>query len=173
MTLAGNRARSSRSAAFLIALLLGLLAGCSSAPAPIGQHSASGRAVGKAQAEVQIRAMGLIGAPYRYGGSSPATGFDCSGLIHYVYLEAAGIDLPRTTAELSALRTDKPPADALQPGDLLLFKVKGGRKVNHAGIYVGDGRFVHAPSSGGRVRLDRLDDRYWLRGYTGARRVLN
>ncbi|MBK9428513.1 MAG: C40 family peptidase [Gammaproteobacteria bacterium] len=117
--------------------------------------------------------MGLIGAPYRYGGTSPATGFDCSGLIHYVYREAAGIDLPRTTAGLSALRTDRPPADALQPGDLLLFKVKGGRKVNHAGIYVGDGRFVHAPSSGGRVRLDRLDDRYWLRGYTGARRVLN
>ncbi len=170
MTLACNRARISRSAAFLIALLLGLLAGCSSAP--IGQHAAS-PAVGKAQAEVQIRAMGLIGAPYRYGGTSPATGFDCSGLIHYVYREAAGIDLPRTTAGLSALRTDRPPADALQPGDLLLFKVKGGRKVNHAGIYVGDGRFVHAPSSGGRVRLDRLDDRYWLRGYTGARRVLN
>lgn len=170
MTLACNRAHISRSAAFLIALLLGLLAGCSSAP--ISQHAAS-PAVGKAQAEVQIRAMGLIGVPYRYGGTSPATGFDCSGLIHYVYREAAGIDLPRTTAGLSALRTDRPPADALQPGDLLLFKVKGGRKVNHAGIYVGDGRFVHAPSSGGRVRLDRLVDRYWQRGYTGARRVLN
>jgi cell wall-associated NlpC family hydrolase len=173
VTLAGNRARSSRPAAFLIALLLGLLAGCSSAPAPIGQQSASGRAVGKAQAEVQIRAMGLIGAPYRYGGSSPATGFDCSGLIHYVYREAAGVDLPRTTAELGALNTEKPPADALQPGDLVLFRVKGGRKVNHAGIYAGDGHFVHAPSSGGQVRLDRLDDRYWQRCFAGARRVLN
>ena len=171
MTLACNRAHISRSAACLIALLLGLLAGCSSAP--IGQHAASGPAVGKAQAEVQIRAMGLIGAPYRYGGTSPATGFDCSGLIHYVYREAAGIELPRTTTELSALRTDQPPADALQPGDLLLFKVKGGRRVNHAGIYVGDGRFVHAPSTGGRVRLDQLVDRYWQRGYAGARRVLN
>ncbi len=171
MTLACNRAHISRSAACLIALLLGPLAGCSSAP--IGQHAASGPAVGKAQAEVQIRAMGLIGVPYRYGGTSPAIGFDCSGLIHYVYREAAGIDLPRTTTELSALRTDQPPADALQPGDLLLFKVRGGRRVNHAGIYVGDGRFVHAPSTGGRVRLDQLVDRYWQRGYTGARRVLN
>lgn len=166
MTISCNRTYLSRSAALAAALLLNLLAGCSSAPAP-------DREVGKVQTDVQIRAMGLIGAPYRYGGTSPATGFDCSGLIHYVYREAAGIELPRTTAELSALRTDKPPANALQPGDLLLFKVKGGRKVNHAGIYVGDGRFVHAPSSGGRVRLERLDDRYWRRGYTGARRVLN
>lgn len=157
----------------LVALLLSLLAGCASAPAPVGPHSGLSREAGKARAEVQARAMDLIGARYRYGGSSPVTGFDCSGLIHYVYRDAAGIDLPRTAAELGALRTEKPPADALQPGDLVLFRVKGGRKVNHAGIYAGDGRFVHAPSSGGRVRLDRLDDRYWQRCFAGARRVLN
>lgn len=125
------------------------------------------------QAEVQTRALSLIGAPYRYGGASPATGFDCSGLIHYVYREAAGIELPRTSAELSAMKTPKPAQSALLPGDVVLFRLRGGRKVNHAGIYVGDGRFVHAPSSGGRVRLDRLDDSYWRRGYTGARRVLD
>jgi cell wall-associated NlpC family hydrolase len=167
-----GRTQISRTTGFLVALLLGLLAGCSTSgtgrPAPpISQP------VNPVQADVLFQTMSLLGTPYRYGGNSPDTGFDCSGLIHYVYRKAAGIDLPRTTAKLNALRTDKPPADALQPGDLLLFKVKGSRKVNHAGIYVGDGRFVHAPSSGGRVRLDRLDDRYWLRGYTGARRVLN
>lgn len=163
---------------FLFAtLLMGLLAGCSSIPTPVApppaKHPAPLRDVDKVQAAIQARAMDLIGVPYLYGGTSPATGFDCSGLIGYVYLEAAGIKLPRTTTELSALKTDKPPADALQPGDLLLFKVAGGHKVNHAGIYMGDGRFVHAPSSGGRVRLDQLDNRYWHRGYTGARRVVN
>lgn len=173
MTLAGNRTHISRSAGLLIALLFSLLAGCTSAPAPVGQYPGLTRETSKARAEVQARAMDLIGAPYRYGGSSPATGFDCSGLIHYVYRDAAGIDLPRTAAELGALRTEKPPADALQPGDLVLFRVRGGRKVNHAGIYAGDGRFVHAPSSGGQVRLDRLDDRYWQRCFAGARRVLN
>lgn len=173
MTVAGNRTHISRSAGLLVALLFSLLAGCTSAPAPVGQQPGLTREASKARAEVQARAMDLIGTPYRYGGSSPATGFDCSGLIHYVYRDAAGIDLPRTAAELSALKTEKPPANALQPGDLVLFRVRGGRKVNHAGIYVGDGRFVHAPSSGGRVRLDRLDDRYWQCGFTGARRVLN
>ncbi|MGE3297859.1 MAG: C40 family peptidase [Porticoccaceae bacterium] len=154
-------------------MLLSLLAGCTSAPAPVGQHPGVTHKASEARADVQARAMDLIGTDYHYGGSSPATGFDCSGLIHYVYREAAGIDLPRTTAELGALKTETPPADALLPGDLVLFRVKGGRKVNHAGIYAGDGRFVHAPSSGGQVRLDRLDDRYWQRCFAGARRVLD
>lgn len=161
------------SAILTIVLLLGLLAGCSSAPGPALHLPASTRETGKVQTEVQIRALSLIGYPYRYGGTSPTTGFDCSGLIRYVYREAAGIDLPRTSAELSALKTPKPAESALQPGDLVLFRLRGGRKVNHAGIYVGDGRFVHAPSSGGQVRLDRLDDSYWQHGYTGARRVLD
>lgn len=173
MTVTCNRVRISQATNLLVALLVGVLAGCASAPAPVGQHPGLPRDADKVRAEVQAGALDLIGTPYRYGGSSPATGFDCSGLIHYVYREAAGITLPRTTGELSAMSADKPPADALQPGDLLLFKVKGGRKVNHAGIYVGDGCFVHAPSHGGRVRLDRLHDRYWLRGYAGARRVVN
>ena len=173
MTVADSRRYISRSAGLLVALLLSLLAGCASAPATVGRHPGLSREASQARAEVQARALDLIGVPYRYGGSSPATGFDCSGLIHYVYRDVAGIDLPRTTAGLGALKTEKPPANALLPGDLVLFRVKGGRKVNHVGIYVGDGRFVHAPSSGGRVRLDRLDDRYWQRGFTGARRVLN
>ena len=173
MTLGCSRMYIARSASLLAAVLLSLLAGCTSAPAPVGQHPGVTHEAGKARADVQARAIDLIGTDYRYGGSSPATGFDCSGLIQYVYREAAGIDLPRTTAELAVLKTEKPPADALQPGDLVLFRVKGGPNVNHAGIYAGDGRFVHAPSSGGRVRFDRLDDRYWERCFAGARRVLD
>lgn len=174
MTPASNRHRRRLAppAALAIALLLGLLAGCSSAPGPSGPPAGT-RGTGKVQTEVQMRALSLIGSPYRYGGTSPATGFDCSGLIRYVYREAAGIDLPRTSAELSALQTPKPAPTALRPGDVVLFRLRNGRKVNHAGIYVGDGRFVHAPSSGGEVRLDRLDDSYWQRGYCGARRVLD
>lgn len=120
--------------------------------------------------EVIFRAFSLIGTPYRYGGSSPETGFDCSGLINYVYREAAGVSLPRTTAGLTALK-DKAPDKALLPGDLVLFAMSG-RRVDHAGIYVGEGRFLHAPSSGGKVRIDELHASYWQRTFMGARRVL-
>jgi cell wall-associated NlpC family hydrolase len=152
----------------LAALLYIALAGCSSTPAPSSDSRLS-----PAQSDVLSQAFDLIGKPYRYGGESPHTGFDCSGLIHYVYQEAAGIELPRTTAELSDLRTKKPRANALQPGDLVLFAVTRGRKVDHAGIYVGKRNFIHAPSAGGRVRVDSLDESYWRRRYQGARRVLD
>lgn len=168
-----NLAHISRSAGLLLVVLMVLLAGCSMAPAPVSPPPAPIPEIGKVQAAVRAQAMDLIGTPYRYGGASPATGFDCSGLVCYVYLEAAGIKLPRTTAELNELKTDRPPIDALQPGDLLLFKAADGHKVNHVGIYTGDGCFVHAPSSGGRVRIDLLEDRYWQRAYTGARRVVH
>lgn len=119
------------------------------------------------------RALDLVGTPYRRGGSSPATGFDCSGLVHYVYRDAAGIELPRTSAGLGALRKPAPAAGALQPGDVVLFSVKRGRRIDHTGIYVGNGEFIHAPSSGGRVRVEPLARRYWQRSYRGARRILD
>ena len=80
--------------------------------------------------------------------------------------------LPRTTAGLNALSAENPAVGALEPGDLVLFAMNGGNRVNHAGIYVGDGRFLHAPSSGGKVRMDSLQTNFWQRTYTGARRVL-
>ena len=114
----------------------------------------------------------FLGTPYRYGGNTPEGGFDCSGLIGYVYRDAAGISLPRSTRELSAMRTPDVRRDALQSGDLVFFATNGGRAVSHAGIYVGEGRFVHAPSSGGTVRLDSLDNVYWQRVYLDAKRVI-
>lgn len=161
-------------------LCLVLLTGCASAP-----RSAVDPAAGIPQADVSVtqtrspahddvlfHAFSLVGTPYKYGGSSPSTGFDCSGLINYVFREAAGVQLPRTTAGLSAMQAHEPSPRSLQPGDLLLFAM-GGRQVDHAGIYVGDGRFLHAPSSGGRVRVDNLQASHWQRSFKGARRVLD
>lgn len=158
-----HRPALARARLLALAALL-VLAGCARTPAPGGASAAP---------RVVFQALDLVGTPYRFGGSSPAAGFDCSGLIHYVYREAAGIDLPRTTAGLGALRTPAPAANALQPGDVVLFSVKRGGKVDHAGIYVGDGDFIHAPSSGGRVRVEPLARRYWQRSYRGARRILD
>ena len=120
--------------------------------------------------DVLMRAIGLVGTPYRYGGNTPAGGFDCSGLVGYVFLDAAKVYLPRTTREIAKVRSRTPPRDRLASGDIVVFA--DGGQVFHVGIYVGEGRFVHAPSTGGTVRLDRIDSPYWSRVYAGARRVL-
>jgi len=121
--------------------------------------------------EVIIRAISLVGTPYRYGGTQPETGFDCSGLIGFVFNEAAGLRLPRTTRELIDIEAKAIDHNDLQAGDLIYFNSRGGR-VSHIGIYVGEGRFVHAPSSGGVVRIDKLNTPYWTKFYVGAKRVL-
>jgi cell wall-associated NlpC family hydrolase len=120
--------------------------------------------------DVTINALGLIGTPYRYGGSSPDKGFDCSGLIHYVYRGAAGVKLPRTAAQMSQMQVPSVTEDELAAGDLVFFDIT--RQASHAGIYVGEGRFVHAPSKGGYVRMDKLNSDYWRRHYSGAKRVI-
>ena len=121
--------------------------------------------------EVLMRAISLVGTPYRYGGNSPEGGFDCSGLVDYVFLDAAGLRLPRSTRELIELDAPEVRRDRLQPGDLVFFN-PGGGNASHIGIYVGEDRFVHAPSAGGTVRLDTLQIEYWKQAYKGAKRVL-
>ncbi|CAD5107697.1 C40 family peptidase [Zestomonas carbonaria] len=153
-------------------LLAALLTACASSPPPKSPvYLVSPGAVGSAE-DVLFRALGLVGTPYRYGGNTPEGGFDCSGLIGYVYRDAAGVALPRSTRELLAMHAPKVSRDALRSGDLVFFATNGGSQVSHAGIYVGEGRFVHAPSSGGTVRLDSLGATYWLNSYLGAKRVL-
>ncbi|MBP6683519.1 MAG: C40 family peptidase [Halioglobus sp.] len=148
------------------------LSGCSSQvprepepePAPSGYTEQAN--------EILFNALGLVGTPYRYGGNSPDSGFDCSGLINYVYRESANMALPRTVAEMSRLNAPDVTEDNLQSGDLVIFATDGSSRPSHAGIYVGDGRFVHAPSRGGEVRMDFLSDRYWERSYLNAKRPL-
>ncbi|MEO6103546.1 MAG: C40 family peptidase [Pseudoxanthomonas sp.] len=120
---------------------------------------------------VLMRAISLVGTPYRYGGNSPEGGFDCSGLVTYVYRDMLDLHLPRTSRELAAMQGPRIAPAQLAGGDLVFFG--NGNEVSHVGIYVGEGRFVHAPSSGGTVRLDRLDGSWWRDHYSGARRLLN
>ena len=120
---------------------------------------------------VLMRAISLVGTPYRYGGNTPEGGFDCSGLVNYVFRDMLDLRLPRTSRELAATQGPRISPDHLASGDLVFFG--SGGQVSHVGIYVGEGRFVHAPNSGGTVRLDRLDGAWWRDHYTGARRLLN
>jgi len=161
-------------------LLFGtLLLGCQSSTvtspgtAPVLlQSTPSAPQVSSMRGEVLLQALGLVGTPYRYGGNTPTGGFDCSGLIGYVFRAAAGIGLPRSTGELMNMAVPRVKRSALDVGDLVFFSTNGSGKVSHAGIYAGDGRFVHAPSSGGTVRMDYLSDKYWSARYLGANRVL-
>ncbi len=146
------------------------VAACTTAPHEPGSASRTTMAyptLTAAQAsDIAIHALGLVGTPYRYGGNTPASGFDCSGLIGYVYRSRAGLAPPRTVAELDHFGRPESVGN-LRTGDLLLF---GSGRPTHAGIYVGNGRFVHAPSTGGEVRLDRLTGPYWSRQTVTVRR---
>jgi cell wall-associated NlpC family hydrolase len=153
---------------FLLACLL-LLGACASGPSKHARHAPEPDSV--AANGVLIRALGLVGTPYRYGGNSPEGGFDCSGLVQFVFRDTLGVRLPRSTRELAAMDVPEVDREDLRPGDLVLFSPGGGAP-SHIGIYVGEGRFVHAPSTGGTVRLDLLDSAYWRAAYAGGRRVL-
>jgi cell wall-associated NlpC family hydrolase len=150
------------SAAALVLMLV--LAGCSSAPsrqrgsAGVPGTNVPSRISPEQASDVTIYAVGLVGTPYRYGGNTPDSGFDCSGLIGHVYQTRAGLALPRTVSRLQ--HWGQPVAsDSIRSGDLVIFAQRD--LATHAGIYVGGGRFVHAPSSGGEVRLAQLSSKYW------------
>lgn len=154
---------------YIIFFITLLLTSCAS------QHdsSANNPAVDAEKAnEVIFSAMQQVGKPYRYGGSSPQSGFDCSGLINYVYNNSIGAKLPRTVKALRALPAPSINQENLQASDLVIFATKPNGTPDHAGIYVGKGRFVHAPSSGGKVRLDTLSDAYWQRSFLTGKRLL-
>lgn len=170
----------------LFAILLGVaLASCGHAPIRQQPHAVQRHATPlsprvwpvvtpadpAAANAVLMRAIGLVGTPYRYGGNTPEGGFDCSGLVNYVYRDMLDLRLPRSAHELAAWQGPKIHPDQLAAADLVFFGSDGA--VSHVGIYVGEGRFVHAPSTGGLVRLDRLDGAWWRDHYSGARRVLH
>ncbi len=119
--------------------------------------------------ELALRALGFIGVPYKWGGSSPDTGFDCSGLIRFLYAQITGQALHGNAAEISRVGEIIDQSD-LQPGDLVFFNTLR-RPFSHVGIYLGDSRFVHAPSRGGAVEIVDMRQRYWKNRYNGARRL--
>lgn len=120
-------------------------------------------------AELLINAMQLIGVPYRWGGNSPDTGLDCSGLVKLVYDQTLGTALPRTSRE-QAKATKVIQKAELQPGDLVFFNTRKA-KFSHVGIYIGDNQFIHAPRKGTEVRIEQMNTAYWNKRYNGARRV--
>lgn len=122
-----------------------------------------------AQEGVIQTALSLLGTPYRFGGTTPE-GFDCTGFINYVYHHSAGIVLPRESHSL--IRSGKPvSATNLQPADLVYFKIER-QKPLHAGIYIGNGKFIHAPSSKGKINIQSLGMNYWRDRFITARRVI-
>ncbi|MFZ1181434.1 MAG: C40 family peptidase [Herbaspirillum sp.] len=127
-------------------------------------HDITHRASGLA-----IQALSMLGIDYRYGGASPETGLDCSGLVRYVFREAWGTDLPRTSAEISRIGKKIDRVD-LRPGDLVFYNTLRS-SFSHVGIYLGDRKFIHSSSTGGKVRIDDMDMSYWKKRFNGARRI--
>jgi cell wall-associated NlpC family hydrolase len=168
------------------AMVAMLLQACASAPSPVESPPLNGVALPPADSiqpaplpppqtaagtslgsEVVIRAIAMVGVPYRFGGSNP-DGFDCSGLVQYVY-EELGIEVPRTAAE--QYRAAEPvKLENIEPGDLLFFRTHG-KRISHVAIYAGSGRFVHAPQTGRLIELRSLDDDYYRPRLAGVGRL--
>lgn len=153
----------------LSVLCIALLAACS-APAPrpgltatIPQPTVVEPARGS---EVVLYALGLIDTGYRFGGKNPEAGLDCSGMVSYIYREALGMQLAGSAADL-ARRARNIERQSLRPGDLVFFNTRN-RAYSHVGVYIGGERFVHAPATNGKVRIDRLTDRYYAQRFEAA-----
>ena len=153
-----------------MSLTLLLLAACSGpAPRPAASSGtiAQPLAISEKGNEVAIYALGLVDTGYRFGGKNPEAGLDCSGMVSFIYDRAAGLRVKGSAADIA--RNGRPiEAGSLRPGDLVFFNTRN-RSFSHVGIYLGDARFIHAPSSNGKVRIDRLSDRYYAQRFEAAR----
>ena len=152
-----------------VTLTVILLAACGS-PAPRPVASAGTITLLPASEkgnEVALYALGLIDTGYRFGGRNPEAGLDCSGMVSYIVEQVSGKKLPYNAAGI-AERTRPVPAGAIRPGDLVFFNTLD-RSYSHMGIYMGDGKFIHAPNSRGKVRIERMDNRYFAARFEGAR----
>jgi cell wall-associated NlpC family hydrolase len=159
----------------ILVAVLGLSAGFCRADTPeqepdfLSQAGSAMAQAGSAMQDVLMSALALSGTPYKFGGNSPDTGFDCSGFVRYVFSQAANLTLPHGARAISQLGRSIP-VDQLQPGDLVFFNTLK-QTFSHVGIYLGNGRFIHAPSSGGGVHIVSMDDAYWAKRFNGARRL--
>lgn len=163
---------------FLCVVMVGLFGVTSSASANLNKRhtslapfSASLQAVSQPSIEnVVDRAHQLLGTAYKWGGSSQDQGFDCSGLLVYLFKTEANIVIPRTTAAMHRSTAATIKRDALQPGDAVFFRANGRNQVSHVGLYVGEGKFIHSPRKGKSIRIDSLANSYWKKNYTTAKR---
>jgi cell wall-associated NlpC family hydrolase len=153
--------QDTRLAAVLMALLL---SACSIAPQ---QRNAEQLPISETGNEVAIYALDLIDTGYRFGGKNPQAGLDCSGMVSYIYRQAAGLNVSGSAADI-ARRGKEIERRSLRPGDLVFFNTMN-KPFSHVAIYIGDNRFVHAPSTNGKVRIDRLDNRYYAERFQMAR----
>jgi cell wall-associated NlpC family hydrolase len=142
-----------------------LLSACGSTP----QRTTTSLSAEEKINDAVMYAMSLTDTPYRYGGSSPEEGFDCSGFVGHVFQHSLGITLPRTSREISQVGISLH-SNQLRPGDLVFFNTRR-RSFSHVGIYIGDGKFLHAPKSGSSIRVENLTEGYWASHYNGARRI--
>ncbi|MDQ0081182.1 cell wall-associated NlpC family hydrolase [Variovorax boronicumulans] len=136
----------------------------------IGQLKQVRQTVTERTSDLVVTAIGFLGVPYRRGGNTAESGFDCSGFVRAMYNQTVGHMLPRR-AEEQAAATEKIDASQLKPGDLVFFNTMR-RAFSHVGIYVGEGKFIHSPRSGAQVRVEDMNGSYWQRRFDGARRVL-
>jgi len=155
-----------------------LLAACSSTPprTPYRAHNTAKYGLSHLQAdgasrEILMYTLSLLDVGYQFGGSNPEAGLDCSGLVSYIYQNAVGVKLPHNAARIASLGR---PVDAnqLRVGDLVFFNTMN-RQYSHMGIYIGDGKFVHAPRTNSTIRVDRLDNRYFAARFDGARTLFS
>ncbi len=153
--------------AFSLAPIAALAQGTPGTEAP--SESATDLGVARALDAVMARALSLRGTRYRAGGASPETGFDCSGFVGYLYRDILGFQLPRSAQEIWRFGR-KVEREDLRPGDLVFYDTLR-RPFSHVGIYLGDNQFVHAPTSGGSVRVVNMNERYWAARWNGAKRV--
>ncbi len=127
----------------------------------------------KARETAMSKLMGQLGKPYLWGGASPQTGFDCSGLVWYAYKDLVKFKIPRTANEMYHLRDAAPiKRDKLEKGDLVFFRINGRGTADHVGVYLGGGKFIQSPRTGKDIQVSALGDDYWQEHYIGARRVM-
>lgn len=155
---------------FLFILLLLLCSACATTQRDVpATSSETENFTSEAMNDLAIYAISLAETPYRYGGNSPESGFDCSGFVRHVFLKSLGLQLPRTSLEMS--RIGEPLQEGqLRPGDLVFFNTQQ-QPYSHVGIYVGENRFVHAPKSGKAIAIVSMRESYWRNRYEGARRI--
>ncbi|WP_250451800.1 C40 family peptidase [Caballeronia sp. ATUFL_M2_KS44] len=165
-----NNSQNAGNGSFTASKAIDVAATPDTASAPGGAKAFLSGMASKA-GDVVVGALNMIGVRYRWGGNTPDSGLDCSGFVRYVFQDTLGMTLPRRAEEMSRVG-EKVRVSDLKPGDLVFFNTMR-RSFSHVGIYIGDNKFVHSPSTGSTIRVDDMESGYWEQRFQGARRIEN